>query len=178
MLGGSGSKLRDHGQVCTGGGRREFIRAPCPHWLQAVEAGADLTSVWTFQPPYLPLGNEWPRLSCNWASEAAQPRPRWFSNLCRLGEGGLCFLSCSAFLSWVLSAHPPGSCHTSPRPHVPKASEDEEGILGRFFQILQWETQHERNRRPCGAKVAQTSLICENCENWSVFCLWDWGSPG
>lgn len=55
-VGGSGSMLRDRGRVCAGGGGRKFIHAPCPHWLRAVEAGADPTSVWTFQPPISPWG--------------------------------------------------------------------------------------------------------------------------
>ena len=136
-VGGSGSMLRDRGRVCAGGGGRKFIHAPCPHWLRAVEAGADPTSVWTFQPPISPWGMN------DHISAALGPQKQLSPGLsdsqvyAGWGKGGVCFLSCSAFLSWVLPAHPPGSCHMSPRPHVPKASEDEEGILGQFFQILQ-----------------------------------------
>ena len=114
--GGSGSVLGDHGRVCAGGGGRKFIHAPCPQWLRAFEAGANPTWVWTSQPPTSPWGMN------DHVSAALGPQRQLSPGLsdsqvyAGWGKG-----ECTSFLALLFSAgsfpaHPPGSCHTSPRP--------------------------------------------------------------
>lgn len=106
----------DHGQVCTGGGGREFIHAPCPHWLRAVEAGADPTSVWTFQPPISPWGMNDHILAALGPQKQLSPGLSDSQVYAGWGKGG-----CAYFLALLFSA---GSfLHTHQGavtcPHVP-----------------------------------------------------------